>query len=84
LALSANDQTEEIILISKERIIDHARELRRAQKERIAAPLGDPKKKAKTHEYKVAMRLGVAVDTYEHELDDAVRNVRELNRGAQP
>ncbi|MFK3738978.1 hypothetical protein [Massilia sp. TN1-12] len=70
-------------MISKERIIDTARELRRAQKERIAAETGEPKKRAKTHEYQVAKRLGYAVDTYEQELDEAVRS-RFPARSAQP
>lgn len=68
-------------MISKERIIDTARELRRAQKERLAAPLGEPKKKAKIHEYKVAQRLGVAVDTYEQDLNRAVQQVHDAKAG---
>ncbi|MEW6022831.1 MAG: hypothetical protein AB1807_11895 [Pseudomonadota bacterium] len=70
-------------MISKERVVDHACQLRRAQKERIAAPLGEAKKKAKLHEFKVAQRLGFAVDTYERELTEAVQQVRDA-RSAQP
>lgn len=83
LADFENVKRKEITLISKERIIDTARELRRAQKERIAAPTGEPKKKAKTHEYQVAKRLGYAVDTYEQELDAAVSKVFPKS-GGQP
>lgn len=81
--MDSKNATQEIKVISKERVVDHACQLRRAQKERIAAPLGEAKKKAKLHEYKVAQRLGVAVDTYERELTDAVKQVREA-RSAQP
>jgi hypothetical protein len=63
-----NEQSMEIALDSKETVVDEARALRRAQKERIAAPVGPEKKKAKTHEHIVAKRLGYAVDAYEQEI----------------
>jgi hypothetical protein len=71
-------------LISKERVVDTACQLRRAQKERIAAPLGEAKKKAKLREFKIAQNLGYAVDTYEQELTNAVCMVRESRGGGQP
>jgi len=79
--VDSKNVTQEIRVISKERVVDHACQLRRAQKERMAAPLGDAKKKAKLHEFKVAQRLGVAVDTYEHELNQAVKQVRDARNG---
>lgn len=59
---------------SKETVIDRARELRRAQKARISAPLGKQKSDAKEHERDVAMNLGYAVDEYEKTLMRAAKS----------
>jgi hypothetical protein len=71
LAYFANEKRLEMALDSKETVVDQARELRRAQKARIAAPCGPEKKQAKTHEHLVAKRLGYAVDNYERDLSMA-------------
>lgn len=69
-----NYKRRETTLDSKETVIDRARELRRAQKARIAAPLGKQKSDAKETERNVAMNLGYAVDEYEKTLMSAAHS----------
>lgn len=72
----ANERLE-TVLKSKDTVVGKARDLRRAQRARIAAPVGPQKAQAKTREHMAARDLGFAVDTYEKELAKQRRQADE-------